>query len=150
MHIFVADERPPAVFVYTSRRALLIPRSAGFHDIAYEREKGGSSEGAQMAAVLSVFEGPASRGQLMNRAATISDHSAAFDGFDYQVTSLTLRENAYAITYRRFDKRPSRGFVVFRFADECSDNPHHIESELASRTRHASSGQGHHCRRSAD
>jgi hypothetical protein len=81
MHIFVADERPPAVFVYTSRRALLIPRSAGFHDIAYEREKGGSSEGAQMAAVLSVFEGPASRGQLMNRAATISDRSAAFDGF---------------------------------------------------------------------
>ena len=34
MHIFVADEHPSAVLVYTSRRALLIPRSAGFHDIA--------------------------------------------------------------------------------------------------------------------
>ena len=28
----------------------------------------------------------------MNRAATISDRSAAFDGFGYQVTSLTLKE----------------------------------------------------------
>ena len=40
MHIFVADEHPPAVFVYTRRRALQIPPSAGFHDIAYGREKG--------------------------------------------------------------------------------------------------------------
>ena len=44
-----------------------------------------------MAAVLPFLEGPASRGQLMNRAATISDRGAAFDGFGYQVTSLTLR-----------------------------------------------------------
>jgi hypothetical protein len=52
----------------------------------------------------------------------------------HQVTSLAFRENAHAIPYRRFDKRPSRGFVVFRSADECRDNPHHFESELASRT----------------
>jgi hypothetical protein len=77
----VADEHPPAVFVYTSRRALQIPPSVGFHDIAYGREKGGSGERAQMAAALPFLEGPASRGQPMNRAATISDRSAAFDGF---------------------------------------------------------------------
>ena len=81
MHIFAADEHPPAVLVYTSRRALLIPRSAGFHDIAYGRENGGKGERAQMAAVLPFLEGPASRGQLMNRAAATSDRSAAFDGF---------------------------------------------------------------------
>ena len=95
MHIFVADERPPAVLVYTSRRALLIPRSAGFHDIAYGREKGGSGERAQMVAVLPFLEGPASRGQLMNRAATISDGGAGSDGFGCgrgrQATSLTSR-----------------------------------------------------------
>ena len=85
MHIFAADEHPSAVLVYTSRRALLIPRSAGFHDTAYRLEKGGGGEGAQMAAVLPFLEG------LMNRAATISDGGAAVDGFGYQVTSLTLR-----------------------------------------------------------
>ena len=69
------------VFANTSRRALQIPPSADFHDIAYGREKGGSGERAQMAAVLPFLEGPASRGQLMNRAATISDRSAAFGGF---------------------------------------------------------------------
>ena len=68
-------------FAYTRRRALQIPPSAGFHDIAYGREKGGGGERAQMAAVLPFLEGPTSRGQLMNRAATISDRSAAFDGF---------------------------------------------------------------------
>ena len=47
MHIFAADEHPPAVLVYTSRRALLIPRSAGFHDIAYGQKKRGSGERAQ-------------------------------------------------------------------------------------------------------
>ena len=52
----MADEHPPAVFVYTSRRALLIPRSAGFHDIAYALEKGGGGERAQMAAVLPFLE----------------------------------------------------------------------------------------------
>ena len=46
MHIFAADEHPPAVLVYTSRRALLIPRSAGFHDKAYGRENGGKGERA--------------------------------------------------------------------------------------------------------
>ena len=81
MHIFVADEHPLAVFANTCRRALQIPPSAGFHNIAYGREKRGSGERAQMAAVLPLLEGPASRGQLMNRAATISDRSAAFDGF---------------------------------------------------------------------
>jgi hypothetical protein len=40
MHIFVADEHPLAVFANTCRRALQIPPSAGFHDIAYGREKG--------------------------------------------------------------------------------------------------------------
>ena len=85
MHIFAADEHPPPVRVYTSRRALLIPRSAGFHDIADERENGGKGERAQMAAVLPFLEGPASRGQLMNRAATISDRRAAFEGFGYQL-----------------------------------------------------------------
>ena len=70
----MADEHPPAVFVYTSRRALQIPPSAGFHDAAYGRKKRGSGERAQMAAVLPFLEG------LMNRAATISDRSAAFDG----------------------------------------------------------------------
>ena len=88
MPIFVADEHPPAVFVYTCRRALQIPPSAGFHDIAYGREKGGSGERAQMAAVLPFLEGPDSRGQLMNRAATISDRSAAFDGFGCRPTKL--------------------------------------------------------------
>ena len=39
MHIFVADEYPLAVFVYTCRRALHIPPSTGFHDIAYVLEK---------------------------------------------------------------------------------------------------------------
>ena len=58
MHIFVADEHPPAVFVYTRRRALQIPPSAGFHDIAYGREKGGRGKRAQMAAVLPFLEGP--------------------------------------------------------------------------------------------
>ena len=57
MHIFAADEHPPPVRVYTSRRALLIPRSAGFHDIADERENGGKGERAQMAAVLPFLEG---------------------------------------------------------------------------------------------
>ena len=66
MHIFAADEHPPAVLVYTSRRALLIPRSAGFHDIADERENGGKGERAQMAAVLPFLESLASRGQLTN------------------------------------------------------------------------------------
>ena len=78
MHIFAADEHPPAVLVYTSRRALLIPRSAGFHDIAYGRENGGKGERAQMAAVLPFLEGPASRGQLMNRAATIFGSQRCF------------------------------------------------------------------------
>ena len=78
MHIFVADEHPSAVLVYTSRRALLIPRSAGFHDIAYGREKRGSDERAQMAAVLPFLESLASRGQLTNSAATISDGGAGF------------------------------------------------------------------------
>jgi hypothetical protein len=77
MHIFAADEHPPAVLVYTSRRALLIPRSAGFHDIADGRENGGRGERAQMAAVLPFLEA-ASRGQLTNSAATISDGGASF------------------------------------------------------------------------
>lgn len=70
-----------------------------------------------MAAVLPFLEGSASRGQLTNSAATISDRSAAFDGFGCRrgppsyVTN--IEENAYAITYRRFDKQPSRGLVVF-------------------------------------
>ena len=74
MHIFVADEHPLAVFANTCRRALQIPPSAGFRDTAYGLEKGGGGERAQMAAVLPFLEG------LMNRAATISDRSAAFDG----------------------------------------------------------------------
>jgi hypothetical protein len=78
MHIFVADERPPAVLVYTSRRALLIPRSARFHDIADGRENGGKGERGQIAAVLPLLEGSASRGQLTNSAATISDGGAGF------------------------------------------------------------------------
>ena len=57
MHIFVADEHPLAVLANTSRRALQIPPSAGFHDIAYGREKRGD-ERAQMAAVLPFLEGP--------------------------------------------------------------------------------------------
>jgi hypothetical protein len=77
MHIFAADEHPSAVLVYTSRRALLIPRSAGFHDIADGRENGGKGERAQMAAVLPFLEA-ASRGQLTNSAATISDGGASF------------------------------------------------------------------------
>ena len=77
MRIFVADEHPSAVLVYTSRRALLIPRSAGFHDIADGRENGGKGERAQMAAVLPFLEA-ASRGQLTNSAATISDGGASF------------------------------------------------------------------------
>jgi uncharacterized protein YgiM (DUF1202 family) len=81
MHIFVADEHPLAVFANTCRRALQIPPSAGFRDIADVREKGGSGECAQMAAVPPFLESPASRGQLTNRAAIISDRSAAFDGF---------------------------------------------------------------------
>src|ERR1700729_2851241 len=101
MHIFVADEGPPAVFVYTNRRALSFPRSAGFHDIAHGREKGGKQEGRANGCRSILLRGPASRGQLMNRAATISDRSAAFDGsaadVAHQVTSLTFRENAYAI-----------------------------------------------------
>jgi hypothetical protein len=84
MHIFAADEHPSAVLVYTSRRALLIPRSAGFHDIADGRENGGKGERAQMAAVLPFLEGSASRGQLTNSAATISDGGAGF------LTSLAL------------------------------------------------------------
>lgn len=52
-------------------RALQSPPSAAFHDMAYGREKRGSGERAQMAAVLPFLEGPASRGQLTNRAATI-------------------------------------------------------------------------------
>jgi hypothetical protein len=95
MHIFVADEHPLAVFANTCPRALQIPPSAGFHNIAYGREKRGSGERAQMAAVLPLLEGPASRGQLTNRAATISDGGAGFDGFGCrrgrQVTSLTFR-----------------------------------------------------------
>jgi hypothetical protein len=95
MRIFAADEHPPGVLVYASRRALLTPRSAGFHDIAYGRENGGSGERAQMAAVLPFLEGPASRGQLMNRAAAISDGGAGSDGFGCrrgcQVASLTSR-----------------------------------------------------------
>ena|ERR1700727_1460641 len=95
MLIFAVDEHPPAVLVYTSRRALLIPRSAGFHDKAYGRENGGKGEPGQMAAVLPFLEGPASRGQLRNRTATISDGGAFFDGFGCrrgrQFTSLTLR-----------------------------------------------------------
>jgi hypothetical protein len=77
MHIFAADEHPSAVLVYTSRRALLIPRSAGFHDIADGGENGGEGERAQMAAVLPFLEA-ASRGQLTNSAATISDGGASF------------------------------------------------------------------------
>ena len=77
MHIFAADDHPPAVLVYTSRRALLIPRSAGFHDIADGGENGGEGERAQMAAVLPFLEA-ASRGQLTNSAATISDGGASF------------------------------------------------------------------------
>jgi hypothetical protein len=95
MHIFVADEHPPAVFANTCRRALQIPPSAGFHDIAYGRENGEKGERAQMAAVLPFLDGPASRGQLMNRAATISDGGAGSDGFGCrlggQATSLTSR-----------------------------------------------------------
>jgi hypothetical protein len=34
MHIFVADEHPPAVFANTCHRASEIPPSVGFHDIA--------------------------------------------------------------------------------------------------------------------
>jgi hypothetical protein len=150
MHIFVADEHPLAVFANTCRRALQTPPSADFHDIAYGREKGGRGERAQMAAVLLFLKGPGlSRSTDESRRHHFGSQSA-FDGLRYQVTLLTLRENAHAITYRRFDKRPSSGFVVFRSADECSDHPHHFESELASRTRHASSGQGHHSRGSAD
>jgi hypothetical protein len=93
MHIFVADEHPLAMFANTCRRALHIPPSAGFHDIAYGREKRGSGERAQMAAVLPFSK--ASRGQLTNLAAPISDGGAGFDGFGCrrggQVTSLTLR-----------------------------------------------------------
>ena len=81
MHIFVADEHPLAVFANTCRRALQIPPSAGFHDIAYGREKRGCGERAQMAAVHPSSKAQTSRGQLMNRAATFSDRSAAFDGF---------------------------------------------------------------------
>jgi hypothetical protein len=40
MHIFVADEYPLAVFANICRRALQIPPSAGFHDMAYGLEKG--------------------------------------------------------------------------------------------------------------
>ena len=81
----------------TRRHALQIPPWAGFHDIAYGREKRGSGERAQMAAVLRFLEGPTSRGQLTNRAATISDGGAAFHVFGCpldggrKVTSLTLR-----------------------------------------------------------
>jgi hypothetical protein len=44
MRIFVADEHPPAGFVYTRRRALQISPSAGFQDIACGRDTGGSGE----------------------------------------------------------------------------------------------------------
>ena len=62
----MADEHPLAVFANTCRRALQIPPSAGFHDIAYGLEKGGGAERSQMAAVLPFLEGSASRGQLTN------------------------------------------------------------------------------------
>ena len=126
MHIFVADEHPPAVFRYTRRRALrILRRSAGFrrHSV-WAWRKGKRVSARKWLPFYPSSKAPASRGQLTNRAATISDGGAAFHGFGCrfdggrQVTSLTLRENAYAITYRRFDKRPSRGFVVFRSADQ--------------------------------
>ena len=66
------------------------------------------------------------------------------------VTSLTLWGERLCEHISPFDKRPSSGFVVFRSTDEGSDNPHHVEFELASRTRHASSGQGHHSGGSAN
>jgi hypothetical protein len=58
MRIFVADEYPLAVFANKCRRALQIPPSAGFHDIADVREKREGDERAQMAAVLPFLEGP--------------------------------------------------------------------------------------------
>jgi hypothetical protein len=42
MRIFVADEHPLIVFADTCRHARQIPPCAGFHDIAYGREKGGA------------------------------------------------------------------------------------------------------------
>ena len=74
----------PRCFTCTRRRAFTgsalrrLPR----HSV-WAGEKG-EAVSAQMAAVLPFLEGPTSRGQLMNRAATISDRSAAFDGFGYQ------------------------------------------------------------------
>ena len=81
---------PLAAFANTCRRVLQIPPSTGFHDIADVREKRGSDERANGCG-SPLLESLASRGQLTNRAATISDGGAAVDGFGYQVTSLTLR-----------------------------------------------------------
>ena len=80
MHIFVADE--PSGGVSCARAAVpyrFRPRRLSRPSVWLE--KGGGGERAQMAGVLPFLEGPPSRGQLMNRAATISDRSAAFDGF---------------------------------------------------------------------
>jgi hypothetical protein len=95
MHIFVADEFPLAVFANTCRRALQVPPSLGCHHIAYGREKRGSAERAQMAAVLPFLEGPDLSRSTDESLAIISDGGAGFDGFGSrcgrQVTSLTLR-----------------------------------------------------------
>ena len=123
MHIFVADEHPLVMFANTCRRALTDSALRRLHSVwAGER---GSGERAQTAAVLRFLEGPASRCQLTNRAATISDGSAAFQvsaTFEggRQVRSLTLRGERLCDQCRRFDKHPSRGFVVFRSADEAA------------------------------
>ena len=177
MHIFVADEHPrqrqAAVrgahekskpYGFSSRRdGARATWSLSDVSVAGAAQEDATLRNRRMTIVeasdcpASAEEGPAtSSGLPTRRAAIISDGallftcSAAHSTGGRQVTSLTLRENAYAIMCRCFDKRPSRGFVVFRSADERSNNPHHFESELASRTRHASSGQGHHSGGSAD
>jgi hypothetical protein len=70
------------VFATTCRRASQIPPSADLQKVSAWAGERGSVERAQKAPVLPFLEGPASPGQLINHAATISDGSgAAFDVF---------------------------------------------------------------------
>ena len=81
MRIFVADEHPLRLFADTCRHARQIPPCAGFHDIAYGREKEGAVSARKWLPFYASSKAPASRGQLTNRAATISDGGAAFHVF---------------------------------------------------------------------
>ena len=97
MHIFVADEH--LCCRYASCLQFRPPQAST--TCVWANGSGGARKW------LPIFLGPARR---------FAPYRSALLG---TVTLLTLRENANAITYRRFDKRPSRGFVVFRSADEC-------------------------------